>query len=103
MSLQFKIEEHSRPLVSLSYASSKEDMDVDSVTSVQDLLYMETEDHDILVVACYYENPPFPPQFPGGRARTTDLTKCLNDLSLPSGAFPEDGDNFTEPSDELII
>ena len=32
MSLQFSLEEHHRPLVSLSYQSSDEEMEVDSVS-----------------------------------------------------------------------
>ena len=95
MSLQFEVVEHPRSLVSLSYASSEEDMEVDSVTSVQDLLDRESEDTQVL--ACYYENPPFPPQLAAGRAMTTDLTQCLNDLNLPSEAFVGNADTFTEP------
>ena len=102
MSLQFELEEHPRSLLSLFYSSSEKDMEVDSLTSVQGLLDRETEDDDIQVWAFYYENPPFPPKFAAGRARTTDLTPCLNDLSLPIEIFLEDENTFTEPSDELI-
>ena len=97
----FELEEHPRSLVSLSYASSEEDMDVDSVTSVQDLLDRESDDEDIQVLACYYENPPFPPQLATGRAMTTELTQCLNHLSLSTDSFQEDVSTFKEPSDEL--
>ena len=84
MSLQFEIEEHPKSLVSLSYESSEEDMDVDSVKSVHYLLDREDEDDDIQVLACYYENPPFPPALATGRAMTTELTQGLKDLSLPA-------------------
>ena len=87
MSLHFGVEEHPRSLVSLSYASSEEDMEVDSVTSVQDQLDRESDDEDIQVLACYYENPSYLPQLAAGRAMTTGLTQCLNDLKLPSEAF----------------
>ena len=53
MSLQFEVEEQTRSLVSLSYASSEEDMEVDSVMSVHDLMDRETEDDDIQVWSCY--------------------------------------------------
>ena len=102
MSLQFEIEEHPRSLVSLSYASSEENMEIDSVTSVQDLQDRESLDDDIQLLACYYEHPPFSPQLLAGRAMIANLTQCLNDLSLPSEAFLEDASTFTEPSDELI-
>ena len=79
MSLQFSLEDHHRPLVSLSYQSSDEEMEVDSV-SVAD----SQDSHvDIQVLACYRENMPFPPQFVAGRAMTTELTHCLNDLNIP--------------------
>ena len=60
MSLQFEIEEHPISLVCLSYASSEEDVDVESFTSVQDLLSREDEDKDIQKWACCFENPPIP-------------------------------------------
>ena len=74
MSLQFDIEEHPISHVSLPCASSQENLDVDSVMSVQDLLDREIEDDKIQVLSCYYENPPFPPQLTAGKAMTTDLT-----------------------------
>ena len=67
MALQFNMEERPRSLVSLEYASSDEEMEVDSVTSVQDLLDKEAEDDGIQVLACYYENPPFLPSTAGRR------------------------------------
>ena len=75
MFVQFQVDEHPRSLVSLTYSSSEEDMERDSVTSVRDLLDRETEDDYMQVLACYYENPPFPPQRAAGRALTAELTK----------------------------
>ena len=90
MSLQFDIEEHPRLLVSLSYAPSVEDMNVDSITSVQNLLDRGVEDDEIQVLTSYYyENPPFVQQLTAGRAKTTDLTQSLDDLSLPADPFPD--------------
>ena len=77
------------------------DMDVDYVTSVQDLLDQEADDDEIQVLACYYENTPFP-QLVAGRAMTTDLTQGFNDLILPADSILDTIDIFTEPSDELI-
>ena len=102
MSLQFTMEERPRSLVSLEYASSDEDMEVDSITSVQDLLDREPDEDEIQVLACYYENPPFPPQLAAGRAMTTALTESLNDLSLPAETLLDTIGDFTEPSEELI-
>ena len=103
MFLQFEIEEHPRSLVIFSYASSKNALEVDSVTSVQDLLDKENEDDDIQVLTCYYENPLISLQLTAGRAMTTILTQGLNDLSLPSDTFLDAADTFTEPSGELIV
>ena len=78
MSLQFNTEGINGPLVSLSYRSSDEEMEVDSIYSVHD-----SDDDDIQVIACYSENQEFPPQLAAGRAMTTDLSDCLGYLSLP--------------------
>ena len=102
MSLQFKIEEYPRSLVSSAYASSDEDMDIDSVISIQDQWDRESGDDEIQVLTCYHENPPFPPQLVAGRTMTTSLTQCLDDLSLPSTHCNDTIDTFTEPSGELV-
>ena len=60
-------------MVSSSYPSSEEDMEVDSVTSVQDELDKENEDDEIRVLACYYENTPFYPQITAGRPNDNGL------------------------------
>ena len=86
MSLQFSLEEHHRPLVSLSCQSSDENMEVDTV-SVIDALDDQDSDDDIQVFACYRETKPFPPQLVAGRAMTTELTHCLNDLNLPDNIY----------------
>ena len=59
MSLQFSFDDLARPLVSLSYQSSDEDMVKDSV-SVADITDNNDSDDDIQVLACYRENTPFP-------------------------------------------
>ena len=59
-------------------------------------------DDDIQVIACYSENPEFPPQLAAGRAMTSDLTDCLGYLSLPETAETVPESYFTEPSEELI-
>ena len=62
MHLQFSIEESFRPLVSLSYHFSDEDMEIDSV-SVTDGLDNQDSDHEFQVLACYRESTPFPPKW----------------------------------------
>ena len=94
MSLQFNTEGINGPLVSLSYRSSDEEMEVDSIYSVHD-----SDDDDIQVIACYTENQEFPPQLAAGRAMTTDLSDCLGYLSLPETISES---YFTEPTEELI-
>ena len=102
MALQFNCELHPRSLVDLSYQSSDEYMDVDSITSTKDILGVENDDDDIQVLACYRVNPVFPPQLAAGRAMTTELTECLNDLNLPTSELLESASTFTEPSHSLI-
>ena len=101
MSLQFSIEEYTRPLVSLSYQSFDEEMEIDSI-SVADVQDDQNSDDDIQVLACYYENQPYPPQLVAGRAMTTELTCCLNDLSLPKDDWEDTISTFTEPPQELL-
>ena len=60
MALQISMEGRPRSLVSLSFASSDEDMEVDSIASVQDQMDNEGEVDEIQVLDCYYESPPFP-------------------------------------------
>ena len=59
-------------------------MEVVSV-SVADGLDSQDSGDEIQVLACYREKMPFPPQFVAGRAMTTELTHCLNDLNIPDG------------------
>ena len=94
MALQFDTEGINGPLVSLSYRSSDEEMEVDSIQSVHD-----SDDDDIQVIACYSENQEFPPQLTAGRAMTTDLSDCLGYLSLPETISES---YFTEPTEDLI-
>ena len=101
MSLQFSLEEHDRPLVSLSYQSSDEEMEVDSV-SIADGPDGQDSDDDIQVLACYRENIPFPPQLTAGRAMTTELAHCLNDLNIPDDDLIGSVSTFTDPSQDLL-
>ena len=59
MSLELSFDDLARPLVSLSYQSSDEDVEIDSV-SVADIIDNNDSDDDIQVLACYRENIPFP-------------------------------------------
>ena len=54
------------------------------------------------ILACYRVNPEFPPQLAAGRAMTTELTECLNDLNLPINEPLESASTFSEPSHSLI-
>ena len=101
MSLQFSLEEHDRPLVSLSYQSSDEEMEVDSA-SVTDGPDGQDSDDDIQVLACYRENVPFPPQLIAGRALTTELAHCLNDVNIPDDDLIGSASTFTDPSQDLL-
>ena len=102
MALQFNCELLPRSLVDPSYQSSDEDMDVDSINSADDILDANGEDDDIQVFACYRYNTEFPPELAAGRAMTTELTECLNDLNLPISEPTESVSTFTEPSNSLI-
>ena len=83
MSLQFSIDDTTRPLVSLSYQSSDEDMEVDSIYSIQDVTTRDSDDDDIQVIARHSENSGIPPQLAAGRALSTDL-KGMPELSQPA-------------------
>ena len=89
------------PLVSLSYQSSDEDMEIDSISIADDHENHDSDD-DIQFFACYCENALFPPQLVAGRAMTTELTNCLNDLRLPNEDLFESISTFTEPSQDLL-
>ena len=102
MSLQFNAEGINGPLVSLSYRSSDEDMEVDSIYSAHDTAPQDSDDDDIQVIACYSENREFPPQLAAGRAMTSDLSACLGYLSLPETTETATESYFTEPSEDLI-
>ena len=66
MLLQFQMEEPTRPLVSLSHRSSDEDMEIDSIYSVQDETNCDSDDDDIKVIACYSETSEIPLQLVAG-------------------------------------
>ena len=102
MALQFNCELQSRSLVDLSYQSSDEDMDIDSVASTNDTQNGVSGDDEIQVLACYNYNDTFPPQLVAGRAMTTELTECLNDLNIPPSEPIDSVSTFSEPSNSLI-
>ena len=102
MALQFNCELRPRSLVDLGYQSSDEDMDIDSITSIEDTQNVVSDDDEIQVLACYDYNNPFPPQLVAGRAMTTELTECLNDLNIPPSEPIDPVSTFSEPSDSLI-
>ena len=77
-------------------------MDVDSITSTHDVLDSVSDDDDIQVLACYRISPEFPQQLIAGRAMTTEITECLNDLDLPSSELAESASTFSEPSNSLV-
>ena len=77
-------------------------MDVDSITSSQDVLNSDSDDDDIQVLACYRISPEFPLQLVAGHALTTEITECLNVLNLPSSELAESASTFSEPSNSLV-
>ena len=71
--------------MSLSYRSSDEEMEVDSIYSVHDTAPQDSDEDDIQVIAPYSENQEFPPQLAAGRAMTSDMSVCLSRLLKPTG------------------
>ena len=100
MSLQFSVDELIQPLVSLSYLSSEEEMEVDcpSTGTEQD----QDQDSDIEVIACFRETSMPTPKKVGGRGMTLDLSSCADNDSL-SNTLCSEGSYFnSEPNSELI-
>ena len=102
MTLQFDCELYPRSLVDLSYQSSDEDLDVDSITSTKDVLNSVSDDDDVQVLVCYRISPEFPPQITAWRAMTTEISECLNDLNLPNIELVESASTFADPSNSLV-
>ena len=103
MALQFNCELQPRSLVDLSYQSSDEDMNIDSVAWTDDTQNVVSDDDEIQVLACYNYNDTFPQQLVAGRAMTTELTECLNDLNIPPSEPIDSVSTFSEPSNSLLI
>ena len=100
MSLQFSVDELIQPLVSLSYLSSDDEMEVDCPLS--ETGENPIRDSDIEVIACYREAPVSIPEKMGGRGMTLDLSSCASSESQGS-TFCSQGSYFnSEPSSELI-
>ena len=102
MSLRFDCELKPRSLVDHSYQSSDEDMEIDSIPQVDDTQEVVSDDDEIQVLACYSYNDTFPPQLVAGRAMTTELTECLNDLNIPPCEPLDSISTFSKPSNSLI-
>ena len=77
-------------------------MDIDSINSTEDVQDAVSGEDDIQVLACYRYNEDFPPQLTAGRAMTTELTECLNDLNIPLSEPVDSVSTFSEPSNSLI-
>ena len=101
MSFQFQFEESTRPLVSLSYQSVDEDMEVEPIYSVHDVNEGDCDD-DIQVIGCYSETSDISPQLAAGRAMTTESADCMSNLSLPETEHTVTESYFSQPSEELI-
>ena len=86
MSLTFNLDDLRAPLVSPSYFSSDDPMEIDSISAAG------SDDSDIQVIACYREQPTFSETSAAGRQMTIDTTKCFGDYS--SSLWP--GDEFIE-------
>ena len=100
MSLQFSVDELIQPLVSLSYLSSDDEMEVDCPFSQTEV--DSAEDSDIEVIACYREAPVSIPKRVGGRGMTLDLSSC-GDSESQSNTLRSQGSYFNlEPDSELI-
>ena len=100
MTLQFSVDELIQPLVSLSYLSSEEEMEVDcpSTETERD----QDHDSDIEVIACFRETPMTFPKRVGGRGMTLDLPSCVDNDSL-SNTLCSEGSYFnSEQNSELI-
>ena len=81
MTLQFDIGEFFRPLLSTSYESSVEDMEVNS-QSMTEIDQHQGEDSVIEVIACYKETPLYPPQLVARRAMTQDTSRWKKTRSI---------------------
>ena len=77
-------------------------MAIDSINSTEDVQDIASEEDDIQVLASYRYNDEFPPQLAAGRAMTTELSECLNDLNIPLSEPIDSVSTFSEPSNSLI-
>ena len=97
---QFTVVDLITAIVSLSYLSLDEEMEIDDLTQA-----MESEadrDSDIEVLACYSEAQPFQSQSVAGRFMTSDPTGCLDDLSISEALHGPSSAETSCPSSELI-
>ena len=82
MSLPFNLDDLHAPLVSPSYLSSDDPMEIDSISAAG------SDDSDIQVIACYREQPAFSETSAASRQMTVDTTNCLGGDT--SSLWPED-------------
>ena len=103
MALQFTVDNLIRPIVSLSYLSSDEEMEVDDPS--QTFIGDDNQDSDIEVLACYREEQAFEPQTVAGRFMTTDLPGGLDDLSIAAALYGPSSTDDNPPSDlvDLVL
>ena len=80
LALQFTVDDLFQSIVSLSYFSLDEEMEVDDPS--QTFIGDGNQDSDIEVLTCYREEQPFEPQAVAGRFMTTELPGGLDDLSI---------------------
>ena len=102
MSLQFNVEEFIRSLVSDTYNSSDEDMEIDVVSVHDDLTQDDGADSDIEIIACYRDAPVYPPQLVAGRAMTTDFDTYEHNPTQSQYGQSGPVASTTDPSDSLI-
>ena len=82
MSLTFNLDDLRAPLVSPSYFSSDDPMEIDSISAAG------SDDSDIQVIPCYREQPAFSETSVASRQMTIDTANCLGGDA--SSLWPED-------------
>ena len=103
MALQFTVDDLIHPIVSLSYLSSDEEMEVDDPS--QTFIGDDNQYSDIEVLACYRVEQPFEPQALAGRFMTTELPGGLDDLPIAEALYGPSSTDDNPPSDlvDLVL
>ena len=97
MALQFTVDDLIQPIVSLSYLSSDEEMEIDDPS--QTSIGGDNQDSDIEVLACYREEQTFEPQTVAWRFMTTELPEGLDDLFVAEALYGPSYSDDNPPSD----